>query len=160
MTALTDSAAHKQQPLTREHALTELKRHKAIDPATRHFILTNLIPAKTQDQSGGGAAAAAAEVMRWRVNLPVLRTEERHIHSWPDSIMPDQGKTYSRPALFIGATNSTRLMTPAYTGAARRLFPTHTLEVLPGGHFIQNAEPLRCSQLIAQFLAREFVQKS
>lgn len=93
---------------------------------------------------------------------PLLLTEH-HVHSWPSTLAQcipvsspssethdmtntqfwaaqKQASTqteYPNKVTFIGAQQSTRLTTQEYTKDIPTWYPNHTLQILKGGHFVQ-----------------------
>lgn len=99
----------------------------------RSFLLKNLVKA-----NGG---------YRWRLNLPVLRSEYDEILSW------DADGRYDGPALFVGGTHSRYLKPARDAELVAGLFPHARVEMLEGaGHWIHSERPDDVRRLVAEFL--------
>jgi pimeloyl-ACP methyl ester carboxylesterase len=91
------------------------------------------------------------EGLFWQCNLEVLRAKEHHIHDFPaiSELVPHTG-----PALFIGATDSSRLTDPGNLEDVRQWFPQSQLEMIKGaGHFVHRTHPAPVLKMILAFAA-------
>ncbi|MEM1077581.1 MAG: alpha/beta fold hydrolase [Pseudomonadota bacterium] len=84
---------------------------------------------------------------RWRLNLTTLRREMPLIMGFPE-----MKGSYDGPTLFLRGGNSDYVL-PAHQGEIDRLFPTATLDEIPGaGHWLHAEAPTQFIEKLSAFL--------
>jgi esterase len=85
---------------------------------------------------------------RWRLNLPVLRTEMPKIIGFPDV-----SGVFERPTLFLTGANSDYVR-PEHRDRIRALFPKARFAKIPGaGHWLHAEKPREFEAAVATFLS-------
>ncbi len=103
------------------------------DPALRAFFLQSL--------------DLRERPARWKLNLPVLRSEMPKIVGWPGT----QGR-FERPTLFLTGAES-RYVLPEHRDQIRALFPKARFARIPGaGHWLHAEKPREFEETVRAFL--------
>lgn len=101
----------------------------------RAFLLQNL--------------ATSDGALAWRINLDAIAAAMADLVGWPD--VPD-GTTFDGPALFMRGEASNYIRDRG-EAAIRRLFPTATLDIIPGaGHWAHAEKPEAVFDRVTAFL--------
>lgn len=104
----------------------------------REFILENL----TTDD-------VHPKHFKWRVNVSALLNSMNRILEFPVK----EGKTYSRPTLFIRGERSIYVMSPSAEKAIRTFFPKAVIETIEGaGHWLTVEAPEKFCAVVNSFL--------
>jgi pimeloyl-ACP methyl ester carboxylesterase len=84
---------------------------------------------------------------RWKLNLPVLKSEMPKIVGWPDT----EGR-FDGPALFLTGAES-HYVQPEHRDRIRRLFPKARFAKIPGaGHWLHAEKPREFEETVRVFL--------
>ncbi|XP_015269041.1 PREDICTED: alpha/beta hydrolase domain-containing protein 11 [Gekko japonicus] len=103
------------------------------EPATRNFLLTNLVSSEDQ--------------FMWRVNLEAISHHLNEILSFPDFQTP-----YSGPTLFLGGSKSEYISSNDYP-EIERLFPEAEIQyVSNAGHWVHADQPQEFLTAVCNFL--------
>ncbi len=120
---------------TRRDADSALSVHIPEAPI-RAFLLQNLEP----NEAGG---------FRWKPNLNGIGDGLSNILDFPEM---ENESAYEKPALFLSGGNSDYIG-PQHAGEMGRLFPAHTLEVIPdAGHWLHAEKPAEFITAVYRFL--------
>ncbi|KAL8198728.1 UNVERIFIED_CONTAM: Alpha/beta hydrolase domain-containing protein 11 [Gekko kuhli] len=103
------------------------------EPATRNFLLTNLVSSEDR--------------FMWRVNLEAISHHLNDILSFPDFQTP-----YSGPTLFLGGSKSGYISSDDYP-EIERLFPEAEIQYVPdAGHWVHADQPEEFLTALCNFL--------
>ncbi|XP_077167392.1 sn-1-specific diacylglycerol lipase ABHD11 isoform X2 [Paroedura picta] len=121
-------------PRSTVHRLAEEQLRSTIqEPATRNFLLTNLVSSEGQ--------------FKWRVNLEAISHHLDELLSFPDFQTP-----YLGPTLFLGGTKSQYISSNDYP-EIERLFPEAEIQYVPdAGHWVHADQPQQFLAAVCNFL--------
>lgn len=107
------------------------------DPATRLFLLTNLV--RNDDRE-----------YRWRIDVEAIRNNYRAISDAPPAA--SAGRQFIKPTLFVRGGKSYYIQ-PEDTGVISALFPNAVIEEIPtAGHWVHAEQPEAFYQMTETFL--------
>ena len=120
---------------TRRTEVEEFLAPAIPDPAVRAFLVANV-------RSGPNGLA-------WTINLEALDRHFTDILSFPD--VP-AGQLFTKPTLFIAGGRSDYVR-PEHQPAIERLFPTASVQAIPGaGHWVHAEAPAAFLEVVERFL--------
>merc|ERR1712228_817154 len=95
------------------------------------------------------------DVWDWKCNLDVISKNEQNIHSFPDT---KHMSIYHRHSLFIGGTvGSDRLTNPQYINDLNFWFPSNSIKLFDGGHFVHRTHSNQVQHEIVQYVKETLV---